>query len=363
MILWFLFILPCVSWTPQITKLRVPPEGTVQYISVKNKDTLFGYYHADWKQLLVTKKKHKTFSTKAWNLNIPEEFIMDVDFEVWNHEIHHIVTCYDKKDDLNRVYLNNRRFFYSKSLILKSMLLKIRNSLLSIVICRNGELNIYNQTLNVESFHSFNVNHSIFQIQQESDLLYLLDSFGTMSIFSLEKLEIIYRLSINITQPIHSFHVYHSSPDTFDFIFSYLDKNFQLVRINLSTKEQELLFQKKLTSMPLKVYNDKYKFMVACENESVLCFDNDGMLYFHLKNIFNRNYFHQWYVSNKYMVLDGVQEGLVIYEIPSPKLESNTTLKYSYLKHTMTIPEFNTDQLKSNWSFPVTDSKNKTTGS
>ena len=126
---------------------------------------------------------------------------------------------------------------------------------------------------------------------------------------------------------------------------SFLDQRIELHRIDLN-KNKEILFQKTLPTGILNVYTDNYKSIVVCDDESVYCFNHHGDTYFHKWHLFNRNHFHQCYISNRYMVFDGDEDGLVIYDITGPKDYNAQSNKYSYLKHLMETPVFNSSQLR-----------------
>ena len=350
-IILFLYFLCIHSWKPlpMIKKTIVPSKGKIQFVSVKKNNSLFGYYSDSTFKL--TEKIGNKFNTKGWTLKFPCDFIQDLDFEQWNGEIHHLVTCYDKKDDLNRVYLNNKRLFYSKTSILQSLLVTSFNSLMSVIICRNGEISIYNQSrssesnITKESFHFFKTPHTISQVQlnHENLSLYLLDSMGAISTFSLDKFKIVDLYNLKINHPITSFYMDDLNQNL---LVSLLNKQIILFRKN-ETNGQIPIFSKNMNTLALKVFVDNKKMMILCENENVLCLKNNGEPYFELPKIFNRNFFYKWHVFSSTLLVDGNHDGLVIYSITGPKPE-----KFSYLKYIMDIPVFNSSQLKSNWSHP-----------
>ena len=338
-------ILCIYSWKPlpMIKKTIIQPKGKVQFISVKKNNSLFGYYSSN--TFILTERIGNKFNTKGWSLKFPCEFIQDLNFEQWNGEIHHLVTCYDKKDDLNRVYLNNKKLFYSKTSILQSLLVTSFNSLMSVIVCRNGEISMYNQSSTNESFHFFKASHTISQVQLNTEnlSLNLLDPMGTISTFSLEKFKIVHQYNLNITHPITSFYM---DDENQNLLVSMLNKQIILFRMD-ETKGQIPIFSKNMNSLVLKVHVDNKKIMILCETENIVCLKNNGQVYFELPKIFNRNFFYKWHILSNTLVVDGNHDGLVIYSITGPKPE-----KFSYLKYIMDIPVFNSSQLKSNWSHP-----------
>jgi hypothetical protein len=86
---------------------------------------------------------------------------------------------------------------------------------MSVIICRNGEISIYNQSrssesnITKESFHFFKIPHTISQVQlnHENLSLYLLDSMGAISTFSLDKFKIVDLYNLKINHPITSFYM------------------------------------------------------------------------------------------------------------------------------------------------------------
>jgi hypothetical protein len=346
------------SWQPLINvwkdgkfkHKKLFPEGKIQFVNAKKQESLFGFFHSASKQVVIHERSRGKYNAKAWTLKYPTEYIQDMDFEHWNNNTHIITTCYDKKRLKNVVYLNNKSLFSSDCSITKTLLQTLDDQLKAIIICRNGQVHLYNQTESLDSFHSSLINHPILHVQHLQNYLFLMDSIGTTSVFCLDQLQVIGKFELNVSDAIKSFNVHVAGPEEYYFLVGLLNKKVQLIKMDL--EKQETIFEKSLVSNVLKVYNDAYKCFIACEDSSITCLNTSGQQWFRMPKMINTNNFYNWYISHRYLVLDGNE--FVIHEAPLPTPPSQSeSNKFSYLKFLMQNPVFNMTQLQSNYSFPL----------
>jgi len=331
---------------------KLLPEGRIQFVNAKKQEGLFGFFHSTSKQVVIHERTKGKYNTKAWTLQYSTEFIQDLDFDYWNNNTHIITTCYDKKRQKNVVYLNNKSLFSNDCTITKTLLQSSDEELKAIIVCGNGEIHLYNQTECLESFHSSCTNHPIIHVQHLHNYLFLMDSIGTTSVFCLDQLQVVCQFELNVSDAVKSFNVYVAGPDEYYFFVGLLNKKVQLIKLD-AEKKQELIFEKSLACNILKVYNDAYKCFIACEDSSIVCLNKSGLQWFRYPKMINTNNFYNWYISHRYLLLDG--NDFAIHEVPLPTPPKSESNKFSYLKFLMQNPVFNMTQLKSNYSFPLQD--------
>jgi len=353
------FIIIAHCWQPlinvwkggQFKNKKLLPGGKIQFVNAKKQESLFGFYHIASKQVVIHERSKGKYNTKAWTLKYPTEYIQDLDFEFWNNNTHIITTCYDKKRLKNVVYLNNKSLFSSDGSIIKTLLQTSDEQLKAIIVCRNGEIHLYNQTESLESFHSISTKHPILHLQHLQNYLFLMDSIGTTSVFCLDELQVICQIELNVSDAVKSFNVHVAGPEEYYFFVGLLNKNVELIKMDLE-KQQEIIFKKSLVSNVLKVYNDAYKCFIACEDSSIICLDTFGQQWFRMPKMINTNNFYNWYISHRYLLLDGNEFSINEVPLPNPPRQSDSS-KFSYLKFLMQNPVFNMTQLQSNYSFSL----------
>lgn len=330
---------------------KLSPDGKIQFVNVKKQESLFGFFHSATKQVVIHERSKGKYNSKAWTLKYPTEYIQDMDFEFWNNNTHIITTCYDKKRLKNVVYLNNKSLYSSDCSITKSLLQSSDEQLKAIIICRNGQVQVYNQTETLDSIYSTLIHHPIIHVQHLHNYLFLMDSIGTTSVFCLDQLQVICQIELNVNDAVKSFSVHVAGPEEYYFLLGLLNKKVQLIKLH-SNKQQEIVFERSLVSNVLKVYNDAYKCFIACEDASITCFNTTGQQWYRMAKMINTNNFYNWYISHRYLLLDGNE--FVIYQVPLPTPPPRTDInKFSYVKFLMQNPVFNMTQLQSNYSFSL----------
>jgi hypothetical protein len=178
-----------------------------------------------------------------------------------------------------------------------------------------------------------------------------MDSIGTTSIFCLDQLQVICQIELNVSDAVKSFNVHVAGPEEYYFFVGLLNKKVELIKMDLE-KQQEIIFKKSLASNVLKVYNDAYKCFIACEDSSIICLDTFGQQWFRMPKMINTNNFYNWYISHRYLLLDGNEFSINEVPLPNPPRQSDSS-KFSYLKFLMQNPVFNMTQLQSNYSFSL----------